>query len=90
MASGGHKKLASEEAYGECDEIFLSVLGLPPCHKSRCNRKYFKMFSCRGILHSEEIESVMGANITGESRKEQSECLRKLLLCLVSCQETAP
>lgn len=41
-------------------------------------------------LYSKEIESMMGVNVMGESRKEQSECLRKLLLSLVSCQEIAP
>lgn len=42
-------------------------------------------------LYSKEIESMMGElMLRGESRKEQSECLRKLLLSLVSCQEIAP
>lgn len=41
-------------------------------------------------LQSKETVSTMGVNMRGESRKEQSECLRKLLLSLVSCQEIAP
>lgn len=37
-------------------------------------------------LYSEEIESVMGVNIMGESRKEQSE---ETAAFPVSCQEIA-